>query len=184
MPSDPSLDRLFGAIARALDGLVAGDLAQRKQLGELLKNVASLQKYVELSSRRTDGRLTQLQVSLGALVEQVEQLVEHQKTVYGAALDVKRVVNDSQQKVGTALEEWKEETGKHFVYKEKLEELENREEISAQWIRVRPITIIKHVVKYSKIYGPIAAKIAGLTIAIGASIYQFITSMDILGWHW
>ncbi len=178
--SDPSLDRLFGAIARALDGLVAGDLAQRKQLSELLKNVVSLQKYVETSTRRTDGRLTQLQLDLGSLLEQVEQLVEHQKTVYGAAIDVKKVVDDSRKKVDTVIDGWKEETGKHQLLKAEFDELQGREEISAQWIRIRWVTVFK----YTKLYGPIAAKVVGAVAAIVAAGYQFIMNMDILGWHW
>lgn len=179
-PSDPSLDRLFGAIARALDGLVAGDLSQRKQLSELLKNIAALQKYVETSTRRTDTRLTQLQLDLGSILERVDQLVEHQKTVYGAAIDVKKVVDASREKVDTAIETWKEETGKHQLLKAEFNELQGREEISTWGIRVKWVTIIK----YGKLYGPVVAKVVGAASAVIAAGYQFITNMDLLGWHW
>lgn len=180
--SDPSLDRLFGAIARALDGLVAGDLAQRKQLSDLLKSVASLQKYVESTTRRTDGRLTQLQINLGSLLEQVEQLVEHQKTVYGAAIDVKKVVDASREKVDNAIETWKEETGKHHLLKAEFDELQGREEISTWGIRVRWVTLVK----YGKLYGPITVKVAGLVAAIVAAGYELISNIVPLlhGWHW
>lgn len=181
-PSDPSLDRLFGAIARALDGLVAGDLSQRKQLGEVLKNVALLQKYVESSTRRTDGRLTQLQIDLGSILERVDQLVEHQKTVYGAAIDVRKVVDASREKVDTAIETWKEETGKHQLLKAEFDELQGREEISMWGIRVRWVTLVK----YGKLYGPVAVKVAGLVAAIVAALYQLVSNLGPLlhGWHW
>lgn len=178
--SDPSLDRLFGAIARALDGLVAGDLSQRKQLSELLKNMAALQKYVETVTRRTDGKFAQLQLDLGSILERVDQLVEHQKTVYGAAIDVKKVVDDSRKKVETAIDGWKEETGKHQLLKAEFDELQGREEISTWGIRVRWVTLIK----YGKLYGPITVKLVGIGVAIIAAGYQFIANMNILGWHW
>ncbi len=161
---------------------MAGDLSQRKQLSELLKNMALLQKYIESSTRRTDGRLTQLQIDLGSILERVEQLVEHQKTVYGAAIDVKKVVDDSRKKVDTVIDGWKEETGKHQLLKAEFDELQGREEISTWGIRVRWVTLVK----YGKLYGPVAAKVAGLGAAILAAIYELVSNLGPLlhGWHW
>lgn len=169
----PSLDQLFGAIARALDGLVAGDLAQREQLQRL-------SKLLEDTTRRTEGRISSLQADMVTFMSQVEQLVEHQRTAYNAVIDAWKVLEKSQRTMDGAIDEFREETGRHKLMKVELEKMEKLEDISSWGIRVRWVTLAK----YGKLYAPLAGKVIALGTAIVAAGYEFITNMNILGWHW
>lgn len=102
LPSDPLLERLLGGIAKALDGLVDGNL-------ELRKAFAELHKFITLHASRTENRISDLQVGIDTFVARIEAVVEHQKTITGVTVDAKRALDDSRRTFDKAVEE----TGKH-----------------------------------------------------------------------
>lgn len=95
---DPSLERLLGAIAKALDGLVAGNF-------ELRQAFADLRKIVAQSSTRTEGRIAELQVAVDTFVLRIEAVVEHQKTVTGSTVDARRALEKSQESFDKAVKD-------------------------------------------------------------------------------
>jgi hypothetical protein len=117
LPStDRSLERLLGAIAKGLDGLVQGNLRIAKGQEDLVQGnlelrqaFADLQKVIYKHTSRTENRITDLQTAVDEFIQRVEAVVEHQKTATGATVDARRALDKSK----TALDEFvKEHTGK------------------------------------------------------------------------
>lgn len=102
---DQSLERLLGAIAKALDGLVAGNFELRQAFGDL-------RKVVSQHHSRTESRLTDLQVAVDQFVIRVEAVIEHQKITAGAAFSAKQVLDKSKVSLDQAVADVREATGR------------------------------------------------------------------------
>lgn len=99
------MERLLGGIARALDGLAAGNLELRKAFGDLSKAVLH-------SHSRQESRLGDLQVAIDTFLLRVEAVVEHQKSVVGATVDAREALTDSKRELSEVVRAAKEVTGK------------------------------------------------------------------------
>lgn len=147
LPSSASLERLLGAIARGLDGLVQASLEQKKSSADLQQSFVELRKaFVDLAKDiRNQGRLTEqrvadLQVAVDEFVRRVDGIVE---------------VNKSVAKTATAAVGKLENISGQYAT---LQAESDKEEISWRFIKLRPSTILRFIVKY----GPSFIKIIGL----------------------
>ncbi len=164
------LERLLGAIAKALDGLVEGNQELKRAFELLRRSVEQSSKQVELTTKQAEKRDAELLKALTKFMDRVEQVAEQQKTVAGAT---SKAIEISRQSVDKAVTAFREETGKHKVH----DPADDKEEISAQWVKIRWTTIIK--------YGPIALKVLGILGIAAASVYKTLKELAplIAGWH-
>lgn len=100
---DQSLERLLGAIAKALDGLVEGNFELRQAFGDL-------RKIVSQHHSRTDSRLTDIQIAVDQFVARVEMVIEHQKVSAGAAFSAKQVLDKSKTALDQAVSDVRKAT--------------------------------------------------------------------------
>lgn len=167
------LERLLGAIAKALDGLVEGDQELKRSFELLRRRVDLSIQQGDLNAKLFEKRNAELIKALTKFMEHVELIVAQHKTVAGATDDARRAIDDSRRSFDTAIGAFREASGKHPTLKAE----EEIEEISLQWIKIRPMTLVK--------YGPPAIKILGILATAAGSIYAMIKGLAplIRGWH-
>lgn len=174
LPSSASLERLLGAIAKGLDGLVQGNLELRRAFAELQKEVL---KAIGRIETRTDRRVADLQVAFDAFVQRVDAAVEQQKIVAKTTSEASQELVKSREQVHRAVGRLQDITDKHAT----LQAEDEKEEISAKWIKIRPSTLLKAAIKYS----PIIFKVVAFLAAMVALAYEGIKNWAALigGWH-
>lgn len=108
-PSDPLLERLLGGIEKGLNGLVLGMDTLVQGNHELKQAFGDLLKQITQHHSRTENRVADLQVAVDTFVQRVEAVIEHTKTITGATVDAKRVLDESKKSFDRAIEQ----SGKH-----------------------------------------------------------------------
>jgi len=165
LQSDPLLERLLGGIARALDGLVEGNQ-------ELRRAFADLQKSVTLHFSHHETRMSDLQVAVDTLIQRVEAVVEHQKSVVGATVDAKnelkaskRALDDSKEILTEAV---KKATGSLEVYRP-----ENEDGAAPLFVRQIAVKLTNFVWPVAVRRGPDAIR-WGFALISGSGFISFL----------
>lgn len=158
LPADPLLERLLGAISKALDGLTRATADNRKLSLSNRVSLVELDQFVRRSATRHEQRLADLQVA-------ITDFLEHVRIAHG----IETVVIDDARK---ALDASKRSFDKALEDSQKIVtqrgEVEFTDSITREGIRVRWVTMWGA----AKAGVPVAVKIGGLAMAIAAAIYK------------
>lgn len=175
--SDPSLERLLGAIAKGLDGLVLGNGAIAKGMGDLAQGNAELrrafgdlQKFIMQSGRRSETRITDLQTAVSTFVDRVEAVVTAQKLVVGTTVDARKALDASRRSVDKMV---KDITGQHDL--EAIMAADRAAQIEAA--HASPKIIREYLVKAADFAWPHAMRTGRDAVLWGAKLVAGTTSI-------
>lgn len=164
------MERLLGAISRALDGLTRATADNRKLSLANRVSLVELDQFVRRNANRIEQRIAELQVVITDFLEHVRVSHNIETTVID---DARKALDASKRSLDKAVEE----SGKFITQQG---EAEFTDSVSMQGIRVRWVTMWGA----AKAGVPIAVKIGGLVAAIAASIYKLWEGVAPLSHGW